>query len=262
MRVMALDTTVRGGSVALVALARGRCIVDERPGDSSRSHAERLPGEIAAVIDAHGLVWADIDLFAVAAGPGSFTGLRIGISTIQGLALTVGRPLVAVSALEALAQCASERAGAGRSVAAWMDAHRGEVFAALYRVMPAPIFDPERIVEVEGPTVGHPLAVIERVADHLPHGPAVFVGDGAVLYAASIERRWPSQAGPLPQPLLAGAIGRMALARATRGDTIHPSSVRPLYVRRPDAELDRERKAIDTKDTKGTKGWKPGPSNV
>src|SRR3990170_5729255 len=169
MHVLALDTTTRDGSVALVDVHH---IIDERRGDGVRTHAERLPGELVALAEAHGLSVSGIDLFAVAAGPGSFTGLRIGISTIQGLALTVGRPLVAVSALEALAQCASERAGAGRSVAAWMDAHRGEVFAALYRVMPAPIFDPERIVEVEGPTVGHPLAVIERVADHLPHGPA------------------------------------------------------------------------------------------
>ncbi|MGB7219297.1 MAG: tRNA (adenosine(37)-N6)-threonylcarbamoyltransferase complex dimerization subunit type 1 TsaB [Vicinamibacterales bacterium] len=245
MRVMALDTTVRDGSVALVALSDGQCDVDERRGDPSRTHAERLPGEMAAVIDAHGLRWVDIDLFAVASGPGSFTGLRIGIATIQGLALAAGRPLVAVSALEALAHLASqEGAATGRPIATWMDARRGDVFAALYAVTSAPMFEAERLVELEAPTVATPAATLDRVADHVANTMALFVGDGAVLHASSIERRWaPSGVPILLPPLLAGAIGRIGLARAMRGEAIHPSAVQPLYVRRPDAEVDRERRA-------------------
>jgi tRNA threonylcarbamoyladenosine biosynthesis protein TsaB len=253
MRVMALDTTVRGGSVALVTLADGQCVVDERPGDPARTHAERLPGEIAVVIEAHGLTWTDIDLFAVASGPGSFTGLRIGIATIQGLALATHRRMVAVSALEALAQHASRVMAAGQPIAAWMDARRGDVFAALYRVTSAPVFDAERLVELEAPTVGDPIATLDRIADRLADAPVWFVGDGATLYAAGIDAGRPSRMGTSPQPLLAGAIGRMALARAARGDTIPPSAVHPLYIRRPDAEVERERKAFDTKDTKDTK---------
>jgi tRNA threonylcarbamoyladenosine biosynthesis protein TsaB len=252
MRVMALDTTVRGGSVALVTLADGRCLVDERPGDSLHTHAERLPSEIAAVIEAHSLTWSDIDLFAVASGPGSFTGLRIGIATIQGLALAGHRRMVAVSALEALAQHASQAMAVGQPIAAWMDARRGDVFAALYKVTSAPVFDVERLVELEAPTVGNPIAMLDRIANRLADAPVLFVGDGATLHAASLERGRPLRTGTLPQPLLAGAIGRMALARATRGETIHPSAVHPLYVRRPDAEVDRERKQ--------KAGW-PGPSN-
>ncbi len=254
MRVMALDTTVRGGSVALVALADGQYLVDERPGDSLRSHAERLPAEIATVIESHGLAWADIDLFAVASGPGSFTGLRIGIATIQGLALAAHRRMVAVSALEALAQHASQIVECGQTIAAWMDARRGDVFASLYRVTSASVFDAERLVELDPPTVASPTATLERIAERLGDAPVLFIGDGATLYSANIERDWRSLTGTWPQPLLAGAIGRMALARATRGDTIHPSAVSPLYVRRPDAEVDRERRAFDTKDTKDTKG--------
>ncbi len=104
MRVLALDTTTRAGSVALVDDER---VVDERSGDAPRPHAERLPGEIIALLAAHGVAVADVDLFAVASGPGSFTGLRIGIATIQGLAFVRQRPVVAVSALEALAQLGS-----------------------------------------------------------------------------------------------------------------------------------------------------------
>src|SRR5262245_19417605 len=150
MRVMALDTTSRGGSVALVDDGR---LVEERSGDASRTHGERLPGELAAL----GVEWSSVDVFAVAAGPGSFTGLRIGIATIQGLALVNLRPAVGVSALEAVAQLASAELAEGDTIAAWIDAQRGEVFSALYRVAPSPMFTPERLVELEAPAVAAPL---------------------------------------------------------------------------------------------------------
>src|SRR5215470_12434494 len=107
MRVLALDTTTRAGSVALVD---GDAVIDERGGDASRTHAERLPAEILSILAAHHRAIADVDLFAVASGPGSFTGLRIGIATIQGLAFVSGRRIVAVPALDAIAQLASREA--------------------------------------------------------------------------------------------------------------------------------------------------------
>src|SRR4051812_16719988 len=141
MHVLALDTTTRDGSVALVDEHH---VVEERRGDARRSHAERLPDELTSLASAHGLSVPSIDLFAVAAGPGSFTGLRIGIATIQGLALTAGKRIVAISALEALAHCAD--AAPGTLVAAWMDARRHDIFSALYRVVEAPPFSPDRLV--------------------------------------------------------------------------------------------------------------------
>src|SRR2546427_8154700 len=159
MRALALDTTTRAGSVALVDDDR---IVDERSGDGARTHAERLPAEILALADAHGLALADVDLYGVASGPGSFTGLRIGIATIQGLAFVHRRRCVGVSALDALAQLGSLDLLPGTLVAAWMDAHRRDVFSAVYRVTSAPPFSPERLVHVEGPTVGDPASTVER----------------------------------------------------------------------------------------------------
>src|SRR5438046_705271 len=91
VRVLALDTTTRAGSVALVEDGR---VLDERAGDATRTHAERLPAELLARLDAGDLTLADVDLFAVASGPGSFTGLRIGIATMQGLAFVGGRRIV------------------------------------------------------------------------------------------------------------------------------------------------------------------------
>jgi tRNA threonylcarbamoyladenosine biosynthesis protein TsaB len=245
MYVLALDTTTRDGSVALVDDHR---VIDERRGDGSRGHAERLPHELTTLAAAHGLAVRAVDLFAVASGPGSFTGLRIGIATIQGLAVATGRRIVAVSALEALAY--SAEAQPGSFVAAWMDARRRDVFTGLYRVLEAPVHSPGRLVEVEGPSVGHPDATLMRWSPQISDAPVTFVGDGAAIYADTIGR--PGRAAwtvVTPTPLLAGTIGRMAVVRAGRGDTIDPAAVHPLYVRRPDAEVDRDRRAGSGENT-------------
>ena len=135
MLLLALDTTTAAGSVALWRDG----LIEERAGDPGRSHAERLPGDLMAILGAHGLAPRDVERYAVAAGPGSFTGLRIGIATIQGLALVGDRLVHAVGTLELLAHDAARAsdADAGTTIVAWMEAYRGEVFAARYRVVQA-----------------------------------------------------------------------------------------------------------------------------
>ena len=99
MLVLALDTTTRQGSVALT---RDGGVVAVYAGDAAITHGERLPGDLMRLFDAHDLRVADVDLFAVASGPGSLTGLRIGIATMQGFALANSKPLVGISALDAI----------------------------------------------------------------------------------------------------------------------------------------------------------------
>ena len=232
MRVLALDTTTRAGSVALVEDDR---IIVERSGDPARTHAERLPGEIVNLLDAAGVALSALDLFAVAAGPGSFTGLRIGIATMQGLAFVNRRRIVAPSALEALAQEGSHGLGPGAVVAAWMDAHRRDVFSALYRLTAAPAFERDPLIEIDPPAAGDPASTLLRWTRRFD-APAIFIGDGAVLYASAIGGRGRVMA----PPALAATIGMMAIARARAGDTVDPAGAHPLYVRRPDAELARD----------------------
>jgi len=234
MRVLALDTTGRAGSVALVDDGR---IVREHEGDASRTHGERLPGELAAL----GARFDSVDVFAVASGPGSFTGLRIGIATMQGLALVNRRPIAPVSALEAHAQLASRSAGAGALVACWIDAQRGEVFSALYRVAEAPLFTPERLVELEAPSVADPQRTLADWGAY-PVQSVIFAGDGAARYEGALPRTGELVRRALPMPI-AGVIGCMAAVRAERGLAVPPESVAALYVRRPDAELHRDRSA-------------------
>ena len=237
MVVLALDTTTRAGSAALVVDDR---IVDERCGDDRRTHAERLPAELLSLAEANHVAVADVDLFAVACGPGSFTGLRIGIATIQGLALVAGRRVAAISALDAMAELASQQADTDTLVAAWMDAHRRDVFAALYRVASAPMFSATRLQALEPPSVDAPASLLWRWRESLQKADSVFVGDGAVMYADAISKA-SARARVLPPPTLAGAIGRLAVARARQGETVEPAGIRPLYVRRPDAETAREK---------------------
>jgi len=237
MKVLALDSTTRAGSVALVVDGE---VVDERRGDGNRSHAERMPGELVALARAHDLKLPDIDLFAVASGPGSFTGLRIGIATIQGLALVTGRPVVAVPALDALAHAASLELDVGSLIAAFMDAHRRDVFAALYRVTDAPAFDPARLEPIDPALVGAPDDVLGRWRAAGHSDILQFVGDGALLFAEPITAAM-AGARIVEPPALAGAIGRLAAVGAQRGAAIDPGAVRPLYVRRPDAEIARDK---------------------
>lgn len=231
MLILALDTSTRAGSVALVDDDR---VVLERRGNPEATHAERLPGELLAVVKENGVTLADIEVFAIASGPGSFTGLRVGIATLQGLAFVNRRPIAAVPALEALGQIAGHEAQTGQVVAAWMDAHRGDVFSALYRVGDGAPFAASRLIEIEGPAVGSPAATLSRWRDE-GFAVDIFIGDGAELYASVIARGL-----VMTPPALAGAIGRIAGHRARGGQTVDPAGVQPLYVRRPDAEIARD----------------------
>ena len=246
MLLLALDTTTAAGSVALWRDG----LLDERAGDAARSHAERLPGDLVALLADHRLTVRDVDRFAVAAGPGSFTGLRIGIATIQGLALVGGHLVHAVGTLDLLAHDAAREAAvdAGTTVIAWMEAYRGEVFAARYRVRraAAPGEDGHRprggalLDPIDPPVVSAPGPLARVWAEG--GGPVVVVGDGVPRTRAVLEGAFgPSVRLRQPGPL-AGTLA--ALAAAQPEAATRPHAVMPIYVRRPDAELARDRAAV------------------
>jgi tRNA threonylcarbamoyladenosine biosynthesis protein TsaB len=221
---LALDTTTPGGSCAVV---RDGVILREAAGDRVRPHDTRLPRDLMSLLDTARVDLRAIDLYAVATGPGSFTGLRIGISTMQGLAFSTGKPLIGVSGFDALARAA----GAAPRVAAWVDAWRGEVFATRY----------EHQREVEPPSVEPPASLLRRIA-----APTLFIGDGAAIYADIIVGTLGDRArfADPPAPLLAGTIGQIACESAASGLLPEPDAIRPLYVRRPDAELARDARPV------------------
>jgi tRNA threonylcarbamoyladenosine biosynthesis protein TsaB len=248
--ILALDTTTRAASVAL---AREDCVIEEAASDPARPTATRLPGDLIALLDRHGVALHDVDVFAVATGPGSFTGLRIGIATMQGLAFANRKPLIGVSGFDALAAIAA--VPDIPYVATWVDAWRGEVYAALYEIRPSECGPDSHanvwLPAVAGrcaiePTVDTPDSVLAGIREYItpaavPH--VRFAGDGAVMYRDAIATHLGAQASIAEPgtPLLAGAIARVAAAAAAGGERPLPHAIRPLYIRRPDAELARSR---------------------
>ena len=223
--VLALDTTTRSGSAAVVSDGELLC---EIVGDGSRTHGERLPRDLMRVLEAASVGLESIDLLAVAAGPGSFTGLRVGIAAMQGLAMSTGLKIVPISALDALAAAAGDGSA---PVAAWIDAQRGEVFAALYD-------GSGRRVLIE-PSSLPPIRTLEAWEGALRDEVRI-IGDGAARYEDAIRERLGGRAQVLATPPIAGVIGRLAAASPSRA--VPPHAVVPIYIRRPDVELARSRR--------------------
>jgi tRNA threonylcarbamoyladenosine biosynthesis protein TsaB len=225
--ILSLDTTTRAGSVAIVA---DGATVYEQTGDASSTHAQRLPGEIERACRAASIDIAQVDLFAVAAGPGSFTGLRIGIAAVQGLAMAWARRVVPVSTLEALAA-----ASGAPCAAAWLDAQRGEVFAQVFEQRSGVTYEARNAAVSAAPD-----AVLELQAGHLDG--AVFHGDGALKFRDAIRARLGGAVAIVdPVRPLAGANARHAHERPERA--VAPQAIMPISVRGPDAEVARDRRA-------------------
>lgn len=225
MWILALDTSTREGSVAL---ARDGDVVAEATGDPSRTHGERLPGDLLSIAVDTGVSLSEIDRFAVSSGPGSFTSLRVGLATIQALALVHRRSVIEISTLEALARTP----GPADHALCWMDGHRRDVFAALYDRVGAAF--------LAGPRVGPPTEILEAWRPQLAERSVHVVGDGVTATRALLAGRLGATTVLIDDPPpLAPVIARIAFERRDQG--IAPHAVRPLYVRRPDAVIARER---------------------
>jgi tRNA threonylcarbamoyladenosine biosynthesis protein TsaB len=240
MFVLSLDTTTPKASCAV---ARDGVVINEESIDTSRQLALQLPGVLRDILDLSAAALEEIDAFAVATGPGSFTGLRIGIATMQGLAFGQGKPLIGVSGLTALRAVASP-AFLGSRIATWVDAWRGDVYAALFedgRDVGEPVVArPEALLDALAPRKGAPYTDNEGAAFA---NDITFIGDGAETYRELIVSRLGHAAriaDPVDPPL-AAVIAMLATIEYKNGHRPPPHAIRPLYVRRSDAELGRGR---------------------
>jgi tRNA threonylcarbamoyladenosine biosynthesis protein TsaB len=241
--ILALDTTTRAGSVAVTD---GDRVLAVLPGDESRTHGERLPDELGRALDAAGITRDRIDLLAVATGPGAFTGLRIGLAAMQGLAMTLKKPVIGVSALDALAE---QTSGSDADVVIpWMDAQRGDAFATL--------IDRRTGTTIEPPTAASPQAMLDAWRTHLSGRRAIFVGDAVDRDRALLQNPSEQWEAITPAPL-APQIALLAHRRALQGEGGAPHALTPIYVRRPDAEIERERLGRRGGDRAGGRGPEP-----
>ncbi len=235
MWLLALETTTQEGSVALL---HDDTVVAVRLGDPNLSHAERVPADFAALLAEAGLAPGAIDVFAVATGPGGFTGLRIGLAAVQGLALALDRPTAGVPSLAALAWAALDSEPTRPHVGAWLDASRGEVFAAAYRRAVAG--GHEWPLQALAPsTAATPEATLATWRDVVPAGTPVVAAcrepARAVLdHAGHVTLAAPQQ--------IATLVGRIGWRMAALGLTMPPHALMPEYVRRPDVEIERDRR--------------------
>ena len=204
--ILAVDTTGEHGSLALV---HGGEVLEEVAMHAPAGFAQVLYGGLEGLLARHGVRASDVDCFAAASGPGSFTGVRVGLACVKGLAEALGKPAVAVSNLEALARC-----GTAPLRGAVIDARREQIYGAVYDAA-GTLVSPE---------------IVERWDAwfaSLPEGVGEFVS-----------------AMPLPVPRLipapeslASRIAEIAACRLARGEASDPAALDANYVRRSDAEL-------------------------
>lgn len=236
MVVLALETVTRGGSVALWRDGH----LEARQGDGARSHAERLPGDLLDLLGAHGLALSDVDVVAVVTGPGSFTGLRVGLAAVQGLALAGHRRAIGIPTLEALAAAWRIDRDEDAQIVACLDGQRGEVFVTAIDAIARRRIDECPVLVA--PMAARPDEAAELVALAVTTTrPVVVVGDGAERYAGVFTGRLPAAiVTPAPRPL-AEAAARLAVDRAERAGA--PHALRAVYLRRPDVVIARDRRS-------------------
>jgi tRNA threonylcarbamoyladenosine biosynthesis protein TsaB len=186
--------------------------------------------EIDKVLKQSGLHMSDIDAFAVAIGPGSFTGLRIGLSTIKGFSYSTGRPIVSVPTLDAFAW---NFPFSRYPVCTLLDARKKEVYAALFK------WEENGFAKLKNE---QPVKINQFLEDvkMLSNEQIIFAGEGAVLYQSEIIRQMSNRAifaSPEKMVLSPSNVAFLALQKAKRGEFSEPVSLVPFYIRRSEAEI-------------------------
>lgn len=225
--VLALDTSHIKGSVAV---SKGGELLRSILFDASDTHSATLMPAVDSCLSGSGVGIGEVDRFAVVSGPGSFTGLRIGLATIKAFASIGRRPVSAMKSLELLA---AAMPFAASPVATLIDARRSEVYAAVYDTSSG------KPAELLAPCALRPEKTAEKLAEEGLHGPVIFCGTGAIRYRDTIEGLAGDGsvfAGPLHAQPSAAALAALAyeLEPVPYGEL---SSLEPFYLRPPDAKL-------------------------
>jgi tRNA threonylcarbamoyladenosine biosynthesis protein TsaB len=218
VRLLAVETSTLAGGVALLDDER---VVGEYVLDVRATHSERLMPAIDRILADAGWKPGDLGALAVAVGPGSFTGLRIGLAAVKGLSLALGIPVAAVPTLDAMAEALPF---AALPVCPVIDARKGEVYCCQYR------WDGRRMRREWEYLALAPAALAARLAE-----PTILIGDGARAVLGPHVRLAPP-GRRLPSPATVGQLGALRLAA---GQTVAAADLAPIYLRPSEAELKR-----------------------
>jgi tRNA threonylcarbamoyladenosine biosynthesis protein TsaB len=232
MRILAVDTATKSCSVAVT---ENDTVLGEVTAVSEQTHSKHLLDMVHAVIREAGLTLSALDGFAVTRGPGSFTGLRIGISSVKGLALATNKPVVGISSLETLAQQVTPTS---ELICPLIDARKGQIYTSLYR------YGSRGLSRQLEERVLAPQEGLHNIDER-----CVFVGSGAVLYRGVIADKLGDLAcfATREQHIIqATTLANLALKRFEKGDAGQVDDLVPRYIRKSDAELNftKNRKKI------------------
>ncbi|MDL2286531.1 tRNA (adenosine(37)-N6)-threonylcarbamoyltransferase complex dimerization subunit type 1 TsaB [Desulfococcaceae bacterium OttesenSCG-928-F15] len=225
MKILAADTSTTSLSVCL---ADGEKILASRFLHLGDTHSRHLLFLMEGVLSDAKFLFKDLDALAVSLGPGSFTGLRIGVGTVKGLAMALGIPVFGFSTLAILA---ARFSGFPYPLCTMLDARRGEVYAALFDV------SGKTPKEIFPPCVERPEVFLEKLS-----GPMLFVGSGALFYQEKIVKKmgenalWPGRLQHEPD---SGELIALAMEKEI-SDAVHPGLILPMYLRKSDAELQKK----------------------
>jgi tRNA threonylcarbamoyladenosine biosynthesis protein TsaB len=229
MTILGIDTSTRSGSIAVTRAGR---VLGSLQVEGRLDHSEQLLSSISYLLSRLQVTRASLDAVAVSVGPGSFTGVRVGLASAGGLARALDIPALGMSSLEALARSVCGRRP-GSWICPWLEAGRGEVYAAAY-LDPGEEGGPRLL---RGPSLARPDAWLEG----LPAAPVRFLGDGASAYGEMLLQHRGS--GCLEQPqgpwFLASTLAGWAERQLQRGSRAGSPVLEPLYLRPSDAELGR-----------------------
>ena len=221
--LLSIDTSTPAGSIAV---SRGDQLLGELLVNSPATHTDRLLLGMERLLQDVAIDLGQIDAYAVSVGPGSFTGLRVGVATVKGLALATGKPVIGVSSLRALA---AQIPFCRYPVCAMMDARKKEVYVGLYRWEGGlPVLQGREMVLPP-----------EKVLDQLD-GEILFVGNGSAVYRTMIVRRLGQRAHFAPWSLdlpRASTLSSLALIEYREGRTLSAPELLPTYIRPSEAEL-------------------------
>ncbi|MGI5856353.1 MAG: tRNA (adenosine(37)-N6)-threonylcarbamoyltransferase complex dimerization subunit type 1 TsaB [Candidatus Merdivicinus sp.] len=230
MKILSLDTSAKTATAAIVEEDR---VLAESCVNVGLTHSQTLMPMLEGLLSAACIRLEEIDLFAVSHGPGSFTGIRIGIGAVKGLAQGLGKPCFGVSTLEALAY---NFKGLDGFVCPAMDARCGQVYAALYRGAEGALCREQPDEAIAIADLGARLAAVP--------GPVTLVGDGAELCWRTLAESVPSLRLAPPQLRFqrASSVSFAALAALRKAEPLTPAQLMPVYLRLPQAERELRKK--------------------
>jgi tRNA threonylcarbamoyladenosine biosynthesis protein TsaB len=231
MLILAIDTSTRAGSIALL---RDTQVLAEIAAREDTPYSTRLFRDLAVLQSRAQFQMAQIDVFAVAAGPGSFTGLRVGLAAVKGWAEVYRKPIAAISGLEAIA---AQAQSSNELVSPFLDARRGHVFGSTYHRTSAQSTGLQLVGEEAILSIEEFLTAVKRNSGEEPAVLASATPD--VLPIHLLESILPGARIEQVSASLAPTIGRLGFDRANRGDLVDPLALDANYIRRSDAEVAR-----------------------